>query len=158
VREAIASAIEARGGFEGTRVLDLYAGTGAMAIEALSRGAVHATLVEADRSAARAIVASLAELGLGDRAVVVTRDLSSSSVIDALTGPFDRVLADPPYADAARVPALLDALADAQCLSADAIVVVEHPSRVALTLGPRFPSITEKRYGDTSVHLARFTP
>ncbi len=152
VREAIASAVEARGGFEGTRVLDLFAGTGAMAIEALSRGATSAVLVERDRAAARRITESLAALGLGDRTQVVTGEAGGR----ALAGPFDRVFVDPPYAEVAAVPALLEALA--QELVAGALVVVEHPSKARVVLGPRFETLTEKRYGDSAVLLARYAP
>jgi 16S rRNA (guanine966-N2)-methyltransferase len=153
VREAIASAVESRGGFEGTRVLDLFAGTGAMAIEALSRGAASATLVEQDRGAAHAIEESLDALGLRDRARVLVLD--ASRVPASLEGSFDRVLVDPPYAHAADVPVLLDALADAGRLAAEALVVVEHPSELAMTLGARFEPLTAKRYGDTRVLIAR---
>jgi 16S rRNA (guanine966-N2)-methyltransferase len=153
VREAIASAIEARGGFEGTRVLDLFAGTGAMAIEALSRGATDATLIESDRGAARAIEESLATLELRDRACVITVEVAK--VARSLDGTFDRVFVDPPYAEAEAVPALLDAIV--AHLAPEALVVIEHPSKLAITLGARFEALTAKRYGDTSVVIARFT-
>jgi 16S rRNA (guanine966-N2)-methyltransferase len=159
VREAIASALESRGGFAGTEVLDLFAGTGAMAIEALSRGAAHAVLVEKDRMAARAIEESLAELGLSDRASVVSVDLSRSGPRGAggkLGGPFDRVFLDPPYAEAALVPALLDTLAP--LLSPGALVVFEHPSGLSPTLGAAFEPLVNKRYGDSAVLFARYAP
>lgn len=154
VREAIASAIDARGGFEGTRVLDLFAGTGAMAIEALSRGAAHAVLVEADRGAARAIVESLTALDLSGRAVVRTLDLSRHGSLTGLEGPFDRVFADPPYADVANVPGLFEALAPA--LAEGALVVLEHPAKSEPVLGAAFEPIVRKRYGDSAVLLARY--
>jgi 16S rRNA (guanine966-N2)-methyltransferase len=159
VREAIASAVESRGGFEGSVVLDLFAGTGAMAIEALSRGAARAVLVEKDRQAARAIEDSLRSLELSDRASVVSLDLAGSpeNVARKLTGgPFDRVLVDPPYAEAALVAPLLDALAPS--LASGALVVFEHPSGLEPTLGAAFEPITKKRYGDSAVLFARYAP
>jgi 16S rRNA (guanine966-N2)-methyltransferase len=159
VREAIASAIEARGGVDGARVLDLFAGTGAMAIEALSRGAAYAVLVEQDRTAARAIAASVAALGLGDRVRIASLDLSGVNVASRIPdGPFDRVFADPPYAQASLVPALLDALAAAGAIASDAIVVVEHPAKVSLALGQSFETLATKRYGDSAVLFARYAP
>jgi 16S rRNA (guanine966-N2)-methyltransferase len=155
VREAIASAIDARGGFDGTRVLDLYAGTGAMAIEALSRGALDATLIESDRAAARGIEQSLAALGLDERARLIVAE--ASRAIDRLDGVFDRIFVDPPYAEASAVASLLDALADAKRIADGALVAFEHPSKLTPALGPRFATVSEKRYGDTSVLLARFT-
>jgi 16S rRNA (guanine966-N2)-methyltransferase len=161
VREAIASAVESRGGFEGTRVLDLFAGTGAMAIEALSRGASHAVLVEKDRAAARAIEASLAELELSDRASVVALDLDhrpAEAAARVTGGPFDRVLADPPYAITGTLPALLDALAAAGRIAPGALVVLEHPAKASLALGSAFEVLATKRYGDSAVLFARYAP
>lgn len=160
VREAIASAVESRGGFEGTRVLDLFSGTGAMAIEALSRGAARAVLVERDRGALRGIEESLRTLALGDRATVLPIDLSGAP--DAVRGklaahgPFDRVLLDPPYAEVALVPPLLDALAG--CFAEGALVVLEHPAKAEPVLGAAFETLTKKRYGDSAVLFARYAP
>lgn len=159
VREAIASAVESRGGFEGRRVLDLFAGTGAMAIEALSRGAARAVLVERDKQALRAIEESLRALALDDRASLLALDLSGApalvaSKIAAAGGPFERVLIDPPYAEVALVPPLLDALAAS--LAPDALVVLEHPAKVAPELGAHFETLTKKRYGDSAVLFARY--
>jgi 16S rRNA (guanine966-N2)-methyltransferase len=159
VREAIASAVESRGGFEGTTVLDLFAGTGAMAIEALSRGASRAVLVERDRQAVRGLEESLRALGLTERASVVSLDLSASPETVArklIGGPFDRVLIDPPYAEIALVSPLLEALAPS--FAPDALVVLEHPSGLDPTLGAAFVPITKKRYGDSAVLFARYAP
>ena len=98
VREAVFSALDARGAIVDAVVLDLYSGTGALAIEALSRGATRAVLVERDRAALDAIGHNLDLLELGDRTRVVRAD-----VVSFLHGPppreapFDLVFADPPY-------------------------------------------------------------
>lgn len=158
VREAIASAVASRGGFEDTVVLDLFAGTGAMAIEALSRGATRAVLVEHDRGALRGIEESLAALELSERGKVIALDLSASpsSIAAKLAdaGPFDRVLIDPPYAVVALVPPLLDALVG--LLSDGALVVLEHPSKSDPVLSAAFETLAKKRYGDSAVLIARY--
>lgn len=81
------------GSFEGLRVADLYAGSGALGLEALSRGCAHVTLVETDRAALKAIEANVAALGAGDR---VSIRAMTAAVLPA-GELFDLVLADPPY-------------------------------------------------------------
>jgi len=159
VREAIASALEARGRIEG-RVLDLYAGTGAMAFEMLSRGATEAVLVEKRRGVARAIEKSARELGLSDRVRVVVADLSGRDAewTRALRAPLELVLADPPYAQIGEVPRLLEVLGRGH-LTDDATVVVEHASKGDPIEPPAgFAEISRYRYGDTAVLLARYAP
>ncbi len=155
VREGIASALVSGGWIEGTRVLDLYAGTGALAFEALSRGAREATLVEKSRPVARAIERSARELGIEDVAMVIVADLERLSSVRALEGPFDLVLVDPPYARIAHVEVLLSALASEAKLRAGAGVVVEHARRGPPKLPVGFDEISSYRYGDTAVLLAR---
>src|SRR5262245_47937855 len=98
VREALFSALDARGAVVDARVLDLYAGSGALAIESLSRGAEFATLVERNRRAVEAINTNLETLGFDEQARVVSQDATryagSSAPSDA---PFDLVFLDPPY-------------------------------------------------------------
>jgi 16S rRNA (guanine966-N2)-methyltransferase len=117
----------------GARVLDGYAGTGAIGIEALSRGAAHVTFVERDARAVRLIEANLAALmaAPGDRAII-RADFADAAA--RLSGePFDLIIADPPYAhDAADA-----ALAAAQSLTGPSTrVVVEHASRHAAPASP----------------------
>ncbi|HVJ69953.1 MAG TPA: 16S rRNA (guanine(966)-N(2))-methyltransferase RsmD [Sphingomicrobium sp.] len=93
-RETLFSMLASRlGSFEGLRIADLYAGSGALGIEALSRGAEHATFVETDRAALKAIDANSKTFGTGDRAAV--RAMSAAALPDCQ--PFDLILADPPY-------------------------------------------------------------
>jgi 16S rRNA (guanine966-N2)-methyltransferase len=109
VREALFSMLASRlGSFEGLRVADLYAGSGALGLEALSRGAEHATFVEKDPKAQAVIKANAAKLGLVDR----IRILGGSALALPRSEPFDLVLADPPYAagsGSAAVKAVVDA-------------------------------------------------
>ncbi|MBX3269631.1 MAG: RsmD family RNA methyltransferase [Sandaracinaceae bacterium] len=159
VREAIGSALDARGWIAGARVLDLYAGTGAMAFEALSRGALDAVLVESARRVARAIEESAVELGLAARARVVVADLDAPPAPWAarLEARASLVFVDPPYAKVARVAPLLAALAAAGALAPDAIVVIEHARRHPPDLPLGFDEVSRYRYGDTAVLLACFT-
>ena len=95
VREALFSMLASRiGSFEGLRVADLYAGSGALGLEALSRGAAHATFVETDPSAQAAIKANAARLGVAER----VRSLGGSALALPRSEPFDLIFADPPYA------------------------------------------------------------
>lgn len=95
VREALFSMLASRiGPFEGLRVADLFAGSGALGLEALSRGAAHATFVESDPAAAAAIRANSTALGLGE----AVRILGGSALSLPPSQPFDLVFADPPYA------------------------------------------------------------
>lgn len=164
VREALASALQARELIAGRVVLDLYAGTGALAFEALSRGAERALLVERDRSMVKGLRRSIAELGLKERATVLPLDLArkgaAAKIAASALAPFDLVFADPPYARSADLPALFAALAAAGALGEEAALVVEHASSDALALetetdGLRVAPIAAYRYGDTAIQVMR---
>ena len=93
-RETLFSMLASRiGAFDGLRIADLYAGSGALGLEALSRGAAHATFVEVDRAALKAIETNAAELGAADR--ISIRALSAATL--PASEPFDLIFADPPY-------------------------------------------------------------
>jgi 16S rRNA (guanine966-N2)-methyltransferase len=157
VREALGSVLTSRGLLADARVLDLFAGTGALAFEALSRGAREALLVERDRGAERSIRENARALGLDARIIVRRLDLSGrpEALAAALAGspPFDLVFADPPYDAIDRVPPLLVALAHAGLLAEGAVAVVEHASRRPPSLPPTLANLAEYRYGDTAVAL-----
>lgn len=158
VREGIASALDARGALEGAVVLDLWAGTGALSFESLSRGARRAVLVERDRRLVAAIGRAADDLDLSSLVRPIALDLSdrpercASRVVDL--GPFDLVFADPPYAAVDRVAPLLAALGGANALAPGAAVVVEHAT--GRPPGPLegLSTVATYRYGDTSIVLA----
>lgn len=157
MREAIASAIESRGGFEGRRVLDLFAGTGAMAFEALSRGAERAVLVESNPKIAKGIVRAAETLGLRDRVDVLALDLRLARALEQIIARkgsgFDRVFVDPPYAEVDLVEPLLSKLLKRQAFSEGAILAIEHAKRHAPSRPSGFAVLSESRYGDTAVTL-----
>ncbi|WP_182360385.1 16S rRNA (guanine(966)-N(2))-methyltransferase RsmD [Tomitella gaofuii] len=153
VREALFSALDARVDFTGLQVLDLYAGSGALALEALSRGASGALLVESDARAARVITANITATGL--RGVHVRRSTVAAALAKPAPRRFDLVFADPPYSvPDAQVAAALEALA-AGWLAAEALVVVERASRGAATPWPEgYGDVAVKRYGETRIEIA----
>lgn len=150
VREALFSSLAPR--LAGARVLDLYAGSGALGIEALSRGAACCTFVEADRRAAAVVGRNLAALELEPQALL-HRTTAERFCADPGGGPFEVVLCDPPYATAlAVVHARLADLAAAGALAPSGVVVIERDKRdPALDAPPpRFLASPRRRsYGDT---------
>src|ERR1700722_18144498 len=98
VREALFGILGSAGALAGARVLDLYAGTGALTFEAISRGATRATVVESSREALVALRANVASLGLQAHVRVVAGSVHASLARIGRDGPFDLVLADPPWA------------------------------------------------------------
>lgn len=157
VREAIFDRLHL--GLPGAVVLDLFAGTGALAIEAISRGAARATLVEQQPRVLRFLAEQIREFALADRVRVVKGDarqvLRGASA--AAGGPFSLVLLDPPYEDtAALLPVVAPALA-AGWLLPDAVVVCEYDRTHALPPWPDgFVLAASRRYGQTGVDFLRW--
>ncbi len=127
VREALFAILGPR--VRGAGVLDAYAGSGALGIEALSRGAGRAVFVESDRAVVAVLEQNLRTLGLEDRSEVVVADLAARLRPGGLPGEFDLVLADPPYR-AYPGQALVLGLERTGALAADAWVVIERDDRV----------------------------
>ena len=143
---------------EGARVLDLFAGSGAAGIEALSRGAAHATFVERDRGAATAIHANLERTRLADRASV-ERVAVEAFLARPGVEPFDLVLLDPPYEDTPALAATLERLGATDApLTGLARVVAKHFWRSAppVTVG-LLASDREHRFGETALTFYRRT-
>jgi 16S rRNA (guanine966-N2)-methyltransferase len=147
VREALFSVLGAR--VEGARVLDLFAGSGALGIESLSRGAAEATFVDSAPASVRAVRANLAALGAEAevRRADARRFLGSAS---AAARQYDLVFLDPPYRLVGRLERELTAALPA-VLAPGAAVVVESDRRAPLELG--LPLLDERRYGDTLIRI-----
>lgn len=136
-RGAIFNALWSRGELDGARVVDLFAGSGALGIEALSRGAAHAVFVDSDPAARRAIFANLAACGFTDRAEVVGRTVERFLAGLAGDSPFDLAFCDPPYA--------FDAWAELLAARPAPLVVAEAGEPVDLPDG--WACTREARYG-----------
>jgi 16S rRNA (guanine966-N2)-methyltransferase len=153
VKEAIFSALTARELVLNAKVLDLYAGTGALAIEALSRSAARAVLVENDRAALEMLRRNLSVTGTANAASVVAGDAAAfvggAPPEDA---PFDLVFCDPPYDfESPALDEVLAPFATREWTSEEAIVVVERPVGVASPNVEGLPIAWERKFGDTLV-------
>ena len=144
VREALFSIL---GALDGERVLDLFAGSGALGLEALSRGAASATLVERAPAALRALRDNVADLGASAE-VVAADALVWLRVAREQGAQYDLVFLDPPYRTAAGLGRELEV---APVLAAGARVVAESDRRSPLELG--LPVTDERRYGDTLIRI-----
>lgn len=158
VREALFSALEAAIDLDGSRVLDLYAGSGALGLEALSRGAAHATFVETDRRAVQLLRRNISALGFRDAEVEQAK--AETLLGGTAAAPFDVVLADPPYdVDSAHLDRLLHTLVTHGWTAEGSLVIVERDVR---SFEPQWPvpleALRSKRYGDTAVYWAEHSP
>ena len=156
VRESLFNVLAARIDFAGASVLDLYAGSGALGLEALSRGAASAVFVESDHRAAAVIAKNIASLGV---AAAVRRGPVTAVLAGGTDRPVNLVFADPPYdVGDTEIAQMLAALVDGGWAAGGTVVVVERP-----TSGPslRWPDgwspWPARRYGDTRLELAERT-
>lgn len=149
VREALFSIL---GPLDDVHALDLFAGTGALGLEALSRGAAHVTFVDSATPAVRAIEANLAALRVPAQAVSVRRQdaLAAVRAARAARHVYDLVLLDPPYRLAPELGRELSP-ALAELLAADGRIVCESDRRSPLELD--LPLTDERRYGDTLIRI-----
>jgi len=137
------------------RVLDLYAGAGGVGLEALSRGAAHATFVERDAQALRALAANVEALGVAGRARVVRQDVGRALGALGRAGErFTIIFLDPPYEDA--IDAVLEGVARAGLAAADGIVIAQHRTKrpPAASSGTLVLSRTRK-FGETTLTFFR---
>jgi 16S rRNA (guanine966-N2)-methyltransferase len=159
VREALCSALSARGAFEDATVLDLFAGTGALGFEALSRGAISLVSIDDDKQAQRCIEDNARGLGVRDQTTRIRADLIKSPEQAATLlrerglGPFSLVFADPPYVAAEVLPQLCMALARHELLRSGALLALEHPSGTEAPAPEGFANVARYRYGDTGITL-----
>jgi 16S rRNA (guanine966-N2)-methyltransferase len=168
VREALFSMLVSDGVFGEPRVLDLYAGSGALGLEALSRGAVSVVMVESARAAIAAIRENIAALGVEDQVTLLTRPCEraletiganvspiGANVSPIPEGPFDLVLIDPPYADVRTKVFGGVMLQASRLLGSGGILVLEHDSRDEPAAPEGLEVDRRRRHGDTSLSLFR---
>lgn len=159
VRESVFNILEhgiEGGALDGARVIDLFAGTGALGVEAVSRGAAFTLFVE-DAAEARALIRSNVEaLGLTGATRIFRRDATDLGPAGTMA-PFSIAFLDPPYGQGLGERAL-KALRDGAWLVADAVVVFEEHADRDVTLPEGFTELDRRRWGDTQVIFARFLP
>jgi len=153
VRESLFNLIEhGHRSLEGARVLDLFAGTGALGLEAFSRGAERVLFVE-EGTAARALIRKNIEiLSAGGATRLVKRDATTLGPLKR--EPFDIAFADPPYGQGLGEKALASALSGGW-LTPDALIILEEGTEVALPAGIKL--LDHRRYGDTVIHIGVVT-
>jgi 16S rRNA (guanine966-N2)-methyltransferase len=151
-REAMMASLETEfGGYDGLAVLDLYAGSGAIGLEALSRGAARVVLVESDRKAAEVIAANVKVVGLPG-ATVLVRPAEKVASGDNVGGPFDLVVADPPYKlETAELQEVLASLRDNGWLADDAVLAVERGKRTPWEWPEGFAALRDRKYGEARI-------
>ncbi|WP_433537443.1 16S rRNA (guanine(966)-N(2))-methyltransferase RsmD [Micromonospora sp. CA-249363] len=157
VREALFSAVESEVDLDGARFADLYAGSGAVGLEALSRGAGHVLLVESDPRAARVIRENVATLRAGAAVRLVVGKVATVLAAGPDGGGYDVVFADPPYAvPDAEITALLTTLVEGGWLAPDALVVVERSRRTRdFEWVEGITPERSRRYGETTLWYGR---
>lgn len=162
VRESVMSSVfSARGGFEDAQVLDAFAGSGALGLEALSRGAAHAVFYERAPEAHKVLLKNVEKMGLEPRRATVTRADVLERAPQFSRPPFDLIFLDPPYAYAANeVLGMVEGLIARGVVAHGAIVVYEHAlssndeaAEAAAEHG--FELAQRKKYGDTTVDVLR---
>jgi 16S rRNA (guanine966-N2)-methyltransferase len=156
VRQALFNVLEhgaPRFEFEGARVLDLFAGSGALGFEALSRGARYCLFIEEWTEARAAIRRNVEALALTGVTKIWRRDATRLGDAGAVA-PFDLVFLDPPYARGLGEQALAAATGGGW-LGQEAIVVLEDRADVAIPLPPPFQALDARAYGDTQIVIAR---
>ena len=138
------------------RVLDLFAGSGALALEALSRGAQRAVLVDCATDAIQCINRNAESLGFAKRATIIRADWLAALTRLAGNGEqFTLVFLDPPYR-MTETAAQCAKLADLALLAKDALVLIEHRRDVTPAPDDRFTETDQRRYGDTVIHFYRY--
>lgn len=159
LRSGIFSALDARGLIEDSQVLDLFCGTGALGLEALSRGAKHVTFVEQDRGIVKELKAALEVLGAGGSSRVITESVERVLTGDAIktNAPYQLIFADPPYKDV--YPQLPKMLAEKKLVTTGSTFIYESERGKAIEWLPvesGFAELKEFSYGDSMVRLCEF--
>ncbi len=147
-REALFSILQAKLDFEGARVLDLFAGTGALGLEALSRGAAFTLFVETEAQARAAIRANLETCAAMGVSKVFRRDATKLGARQGAA--YDLVFADPPYGKGLSERALV-ALKDGDWLAEDGLIIIEEDKRAGFRAPPGFDEMDRRIKGDTAL-------
>ncbi|MCO4318664.1 16S rRNA (guanine(966)-N(2))-methyltransferase RsmD [Phyllobacterium sp. 21LDTY02-6] len=141
--------------FEATRVLDLFAGTGALGLEALSRGARYGVFIEESAEGRGLVRTNVEELGLLGNTKIFRRDATRLGPAGTIE-PFDLVFADPPYGRGLGETAFRSAL-DGGWLKTDTLLVLEEETGVIIDLDPRFAVVEERVYANSTIRFVKLT-
>ncbi len=160
VKESLFAKLDAMGAIEGARVLDLFAGTGALGLESISRGAISVDLVERDPQALNALKANVraCENALGKQGLPSAINVHGAEVakfleLDGRT--FDLVFLDPPYEFPVRAIADLIFRLELHLMS-ESLLVVERSARSQIQINPNFEELSNKTYGDTRILIYKY--
>jgi len=152
-REAIFSILISRfGSLQNMRVLELFAGTGAQSLEALSRGAQTAILVDSAPQSARLITDNIARCKMEDCAELIKQSALTALPLAARKGPFDLIFMDPPY-NLGIIPQILEQIAALQLLQQNGIICAESATGEQFDLPESLELIETRTYGSSMVHL-----
>lgn len=154
VRGAILNALHSQGAVKDARVLDPFCGTGALGLEALSRGAAHCTFMDKEKKSLATTKSNAESLGLGDEVDFILRDVSK--ITKSCDYPYDLVFLDPPY-HKGLVNVALDIFLKKDWLAQGATIVLETEQNFSEALPACFTPISEKVYGDTKVMFLEYT-
>lgn len=149
VRESLFNVLAHGYGLEDARVLDLFAGTGALGLEALSRGAASVTFVDNGRKAGQLLAQNIAKLRVEDE----TRVMRGDATRLGSGQPHDMIFLDPPYGKGLGEKALTSAI-DGGWLADGALVIWEEGN--AISVPDQLTQLDERKYGDSTIHLLRF--
>jgi 16S rRNA (guanine966-N2)-methyltransferase len=152
VRQTIFDMLAHRAGFDGAKVLDLFAGSGSLGIECLSRGAAHVTFVESDPEAVRFLEQNVRTLKCEEKTEILPMD--AMAYLRGHRAPFDIVFADPPYRFP-DTPSLPDVVFSSNVISPQGFLLIEHTLDVRFSDGTLYRVTAEKRFGRTVVTFLR---
>ncbi len=157
-RESVFNILNSRldGGFQGVTVVDLFSGTGALALEALSRGAQYAVLVDNDRSAIKIIDENVQTLGETDNVFLLKRDATQLGALPPHISPAGLVFLDPPYGKDLVEPALTS-LRENNWLIEGALCIIEAATKESFECPAGFEQIDQRKYGKAAIHILYFT-
>jgi len=157
-RESVFNILTSRlsGGFQDLTVVDLFAGTGALGLEALSRGARQTVLVDNDRAAIKIIEENVRELGEADNVTIFKREATNLGPLPAQVDRAGLVFLDPPYKQSLVEPALIS-LRDNNWFAEDALCIVETDAKESFEPPEKFAVIDQRKYGKAAIHILEFT-
>lgn len=148
IKETIFNILQNRLPLAGTEILDLFAGTGSLGIEAISRGAAHATFVDISEKSLRVLRSNLAHLHCEEQCTVVKAE--AFAFMDRNDGQFNLIFADPPYAFE-ETPAIPQRIVAADLLKMGGFLIIEHSRKTPMVGSPEIPLLLQKEFGQTVV-------